>query len=142
MFYFDTTNVVYYGPKTSGSWGSGTKFNPWVFVSKTSTIGYLTPYTLQDSDNGLALGFGGGTANNITVIVPVSWKMNNTVDIINEGAGTLSIISDGTSVLHARGVASTATIHHPGQYDAVTVACRYNNVGLTAADCIVFNGVT
>lgn len=139
-FYVDLANAAIYGPKTSGAWGSAHPIQTYNF---TSQPGSTTTYALTAADNGHAYGFGAGTANNITVTVPNTLPQNFTVDIYLEGSGTLTVQSDATNpaTLHARGVASTTLITHPGTYDVVTVFCRFNGSG-SQADCFVLNGVT
>jgi hypothetical protein len=143
--YVDVANAAFYGPKSSGSWGSPQLIVTYNF---TSIVSSTVDYTLTSADNNQARGFGGGSANNINIHVPNNLAQNFTCDIYLEGSGILTFESDagtsgasGGAVLHSRGVASTTTIHHPGEYDAVTVFCRFNGTG-TQADCLVLNGVT
>jgi hypothetical protein len=96
--------------------------NEAVLTSSTATA-----YTVNTDDRYKTLVFTSGSAITVTVGTATAFEAGERVDIIQDGAGTVTISRDGTAVSFAgRGTAGTAyTIGQ--QYDAVSVVCVAQN---------------
>jgi hypothetical protein len=82
-----------------------------------------TSYTVATADRYDTLVFSAASAVTITIGTATAFEAGERVDIIQDGAGTVTIQADGTATsLFGRGTAGTAyTIGQ--QYDAVSVVC-------------------
>jgi hypothetical protein len=92
--------------------------NEAVFASSTATA-----YTVLTSDRYETLVFTAGSAVTVTFGTATAFQAGERIDILQDGAGTVTITRDGTAVsLAGRGTAGTA--YRIGQrYDAVSVVC-------------------
>jgi hypothetical protein len=96
--------------------------NEAVFASSTATS-----YTVLTSDRYETLVFTSGSAVTVSIGTATAFEAGERIDILQDGAGTVTITRDGTAVtLAGRGTAGTAyTIGQ--QYDAVSVVCVGTN---------------
>jgi len=83
----------------------------------------LTVSTVQTSDRYKILEFDNASAVTVTIGTATAFQAGERVDILQDGAGTVTIQRDGTATsLAGRGTAGTA--YKIGQrYDAVSVIC-------------------
>jgi hypothetical protein len=106
--------------------------NEVTLTSSTATAG-----TVATSDRYKTLMFTSSSAVTVTIGTATAFEAGERVDIIQDGAGTVTITRDGTVVsLAGRGTAGTA--YRIGQrYDAVSVICvgtnSYRIIGAAAA---------
>lgn len=93
----------------------------------TLTSSTATAYTVLTTDRYKTLRFTNATAGTVTIGTATAFQPGERVDIIADGAGTVTITRDGTATsLAGRGTAGTAyTIGQ--QYDAVSVVCVDTN---------------
>jgi hypothetical protein len=86
-----------------------------------------TSYALDDTDRYKTLAFTAGSAVTVTIGTATAFQAGERVDILQDGAGTVTITRDGTAItLAGRGTAGTA--YTIGQrYDAVSVVCVAEN---------------
>jgi hypothetical protein len=93
----------------------------------TLTSSTATAHTLTADDRYEMLSFTSGSAVTVTISTATAFIAGERVDILQDGAGTVTITRDGTAVtLAGRGTAGTAyTIGQ--QYDAVSVVCVAEN---------------
>jgi hypothetical protein len=96
--------------------------NEAVFASSTATS-----YTVLTSDRYETLVFTSGSAVTVSIGTATAFEAGERIDILQDGAGTVTIQRDGTAVsLAGRGTAGTA--YRIGQrYDAVSVVCVATN---------------
>ena len=96
--------------------------NEAVFASSTATT-----YTVLTSDRYETLVMAGTANSTISFSTATAFIAGERIDILQEGAGTVTIARDGTAVSFAgRGTAGTA--YTIGQrYDAVSVVCVGTN---------------
>jgi hypothetical protein len=96
--------------------------NEAVFASSTATT-----YTVLTSDRYETLVMAGTANSTISFSTATAFIAGERIDILQEGAGTVTIARDGTAVSFAgRGTAGTA--YRIGQrYDAVSVVCVGTN---------------
>jgi hypothetical protein len=96
--------------------------NEAVFASSTATT-----YTVLTSDRYETLVMAGTANSTISFSTATAFEAGERIDILQEGAGTVTIARDGTAVSFAgRGTAGTA--YTIGQrYDAVSVVCVGTN---------------
>jgi hypothetical protein len=94
-------------------------------VNLTSST--ATSYTVLTTDRYKTLVFTSADAGTVTFGTSTAFEPGERVDIIADGAGTVTITRDGTAVsLAGRGTAGTA--YTIGQrYDAVSVVCVDTN---------------
>ncbi len=93
----------------------------------TLTSSTATSYTVATADRYKTLLFSAGSAVTITIGTATAFEPGERVDLIQDGAGTVTITRDGTATtLAGRGTAGTA--YRIGQrYDAVSVVCVGTN---------------
>jgi L-ascorbate metabolism protein UlaG (beta-lactamase superfamily) len=93
----------------------------------TLTSSTATAYTVLTTDRYKTLMFTDATAVTVTFGTATAFEPGERVDILQDGAGTVTINTDGTdTTLSGRGTAGTAyTIGQ--QYDAVSVVCVDTN---------------
>jgi hypothetical protein len=91
-------------------------------TSSTATAG-----TVETADRYKTLVFTAGSAVTVTIGTATAFEPGERVDILQDGAGTVTISAESTAVtLAGRGTAGTAyTIGQ--QYDAVSVVCVAEN---------------
>jgi hypothetical protein len=96
--------------------------NEAVFASSTATS-----YTVLTSDRYETLVFTAGSAVTVSIGTATAFQAGERIDIMQDGAGTVTIQRDGTVIsLAGRGTAGTA--YRIGQrYDAVSVVCVGTN---------------
>jgi hypothetical protein len=96
--------------------------NEAIFASSTA----LT-YTVLPADRYETLLFSAGSAVTVTIGTATAFQPGERIDILQDGAGTVTITRDGTATtLAGRGTAGTA--YRIGQrYDAVSVVCVGTN---------------
>ena len=86
-----------------------------------------TAYTLTPDDRYRTISFTAGSAVTVTIGTATAFIAGERVDILRDGAGTVTINRDGTVVsLAGRGTAGTAYAIGT-RYDAVTVMCVDTN---------------
>ena len=93
----------------------------------TLTASTATAYTVATDDRYKVLSFTSGSAVTVTIGTATAFEAGERIDILQDGAGTVTITRDGTATtLAGRGTAGTAyTIGQ--QYDAVSVVCVGTN---------------
>ena len=96
--------------------------NEITLTSSTATAG-----TVETADRYKTLVFTAGSAVTVTIGTATAFEPGERVDILQDGAGTVTISAESTAVtLAGRGTAGTAyTIGQ--QYDAVSVVCVDTN---------------
>jgi hypothetical protein len=96
--------------------------NEAVFASSTATT-----YSVVPADRYETLVFTAASAVTVTIGTATSFQAGERIDILQDGAGTVTIQRDGTATtLAGRGTAGTA--YKIGQrYDAVSVICVGTN---------------
>ena len=112
---------------TAGEVLAAADVNHYLSNETTLTASTATTYTVQASDRYKILEFDGGSATTVTFSTATAFIAGERVDILQDGAGTVTITRDGTAVsLAGRGTAGTA--YRIGQrYDAVSVVCVGTN---------------
>jgi hypothetical protein len=93
----------------------------------TLTSSTATAYTLDAADRYKVLSFTSGSAVTLTIGTATAFQAGERVDILQDGAGVVTITTDSTAVtLAGRGTAGTAyTVGQ--QYDAVSLLCVDTN---------------
>ena len=96
--------------------------NEAVFASSTATT-----FTVLPADRYETLVFTAASAVTVTIGTATAFQPGERIDILQDGAGTVTITRDGTATsLAGRGTAGTA--YRVGQrYDAVSVLCVGTN---------------
>lgn len=101
--------------------GSGITINE-TQISRTVTDNAGTAYSLVSSDAGKLLRFTTATGGTVTVGTATAFANGDAVDILMDGAGTITIAAGSGVNLYGRGTAgSSYTIGQ--QYDAVSIVC-------------------
>jgi len=89
----------------------------------TLTASTAATYTVLPADRYKTLEFDSASAQTITIGTATAFQAGERVDILRDGAGTVTITRDGTATsLFGRGTAGTA-YRIASQYDAVSVIC-------------------
>jgi hypothetical protein len=93
----------------------------------TLTSSTATTYTVATADRYKTLRFTAGSAVTVTIGTATAFEAGERVDILQDGAGTVTVTRDGTATtISGRGTAGTA--YKIGQqYDAVSVVCVGTN---------------
>ena len=122
---------------TAGEVLAATDVNLYLSNETTLTVSTATTYTVQTSDRYKVLEFDSASAQTITIGTATAFQAGERVDILRDGAGTVTIQRDGTvTSLFGRGTAGTA-YRITTQYDAVTVLCvaanQYRIIGNATA---------
>jgi hypothetical protein len=108
---------------TAGEVLAAADVNLYLSNETTLTASTATTYTVQTSDRYKVLEFDNAAAQTITIGTATAFQAGERVDILRDGAGTVTITRDGTATsLFGRGTAGTA-YRITTQYDAVTVLC-------------------
>jgi hypothetical protein len=108
---------------TAGEVLAAADVNTYLSNEVTLTVSTATSYTVATSDRYKILEFDSGSAVTVTIGTATAFQAGERVDILQDGAGTVTITRDGTATsLAGRGTAGTA--YKIGQrYDAVSVIC-------------------
>jgi hypothetical protein len=108
---------------TAGEVLAAADVNLYLSNEVTLTMSTATTYTVQTSDRYKILEFDSASNTTITIGTATAFQAGERVDILQDGAGTVTITRDGTATsLAGRGTAGTA--YRIGQrYDAVSVIC-------------------
>lgn len=101
--------------------------NTYLSNEVTLTSSTATSYTVATADRYKTLMFTSGSAVTVSIGTATAFEPGERVDILQDGAGALTINRSGTVVaLAGRGLAGTA--YRLGQrYEAVTVLCVATN---------------
>jgi hypothetical protein len=112
---------------TAGEVLAAADVNTYLSNETTLTVSTATTYTVAASDRYKILEFDSGSAVTVTIGTATAFQAGERVDILMDGAGTVTIQRDGTATsLFGRGTAGTA--YKIGQrYDAVSVICVASN---------------
>jgi hypothetical protein len=112
---------------TAGEVLAAADVNLYLSNEVTLTASTATTYTVLTSDRYKILEFDSASTSTVTIGTATSFIAGERVDILQDGAGTVTITRDGTAVsLAGRGTAGTA--YRIGQrYDAVSVVCVGTN---------------
>ena len=112
---------------TAGEVLAAADVNLYLSNEQNLTASTATSYTVLTTDRYKILEFDGGSATTVTFSTATAFIAGERVDILQDGAGTVTITRDGTAVsLVGRGTAGTA--YRIGQrYDAVSVVCVGTN---------------
>jgi hypothetical protein len=112
---------------TAGEVLAASDVNLYLSNEQNLTASTATSYTVLTTDRYKILEFDGGSATTVTFSTATAFIAGERVDILQDGAGTVTITRDGTVVsLAGRGTAGTA--YRIGQrYDAVSVICVGTN---------------
>ena len=112
---------------TAGEVLAASDVNQFLSNEVTLTASTATSYTVLTTDRYKILEFDGGSATTVTISTATAFEPGERVDILQDGAGTVTITRSGTAVsLAGRGTAGTA--YRIGQrYDAVSVICVGTN---------------
>lgn len=108
---------------TAGEVLAAADVNLYLSNEVTLTASTVTAYTVTSSDRYKILEFDNASAVTVTIGTATAFQAGERVDILQDGAGTVTIQRDGTATsLAGRGTAGTA--YKIGQrYDAVSVIC-------------------
>ena len=112
---------------TAGEVLSAADVNSYLSSEIIQTDSTATAYTVDTTDRYSVMRFTSADAVTITLGTATAFQAGERVDILQDGAGTVTITTDSTAVtLAGRGTAGTAyTIGQ--QYDAVSVVCVDTN---------------
>jgi len=112
---------------TAGEVLAAADVNLYLSNEVTLTASTANTYTVATEDRYKVLSFTSGSAVTVTIGTATAFQAGERLDILQDGAGTVTITRDGTAVtLAGRGTAGTAyTIGQ--QYDAVSVVCVAEN---------------
>jgi hypothetical protein len=112
---------------TAGEVLAAADVNQFLSNEITLTASTATSYTVLTSDRYKILEFDSASNTTVTLSTDTAFVAGERVDILRDGAGTVTITRDGTAVsLAGRGTAGTA--YTIGQrYDAVSVICVGTN---------------
>jgi hypothetical protein len=108
---------------TAGEVLAAADVNTYLSNEVTLTVSTATTYTVATADRYKILEFDSVSAVTVTIGTATAFQAGERVDILQDGAGTVTIQRDGTAtILAGRGTAGTA--YRIGQrYDAVSVIC-------------------
>jgi len=112
---------------TAGEVLAAADVNLYLSNEVTLTASTATTYTVLTSDRYKILEFDSASNTTVTLSTDTAFVAGERVDILQDGAGTVTITRSGTAVsLAGRGTAGTA--YTIGQrYDAVSVICVGTN---------------
>ena len=112
---------------TAGEVLAASDVNQYLSNEQNLTASTATSYTVLTSDRYKILEFDSASNTTVTIGTATAFQAGERVDILQDGAGTVTITRDGTAVsLAGRGTAGTA--YTIGQrYDAVSVVCVGTN---------------
>jgi hypothetical protein len=112
---------------TAGEVLAAADVNLYLSNEVTLTASTATSYTVLTSDRYKILEFDSASNTTVTIGTATAFQAGERIDILQDGAGTVTITRDGTAVsLAGRGTAGTA--YTIGQrYEAVSVVCVGSN---------------
>jgi hypothetical protein len=112
---------------TAGEVLAAADVNLYLSNEVTLTASTATTYTVLTSDRYKILEFDSASNTTVSIGTATAFEPGERIDILQDGAGTVTITRDGTVVsLAGRGTAGTA--YTIGQrYDAVSVVCVGTN---------------
>jgi hypothetical protein len=112
---------------TAGEVLAAADVNLYLSNEVTLTASTATSYTVLTSDRYKILEFDSASNTTVTLSTDTAFVAGERVDILQDGAGTVTITRSGTAIsLAGRGTAGTA--YRIGQrYDAVSVVCVGTN---------------
>jgi hypothetical protein len=112
---------------TAGEVLAAADVNLYLSNEVTLTASTATTYTVLTSDRYKILEFDSASNSTVTIGTATAFQAGERVDILQDGAGTVRIVREGTAIsLAGRGTAGTA--YTIGQrYDAVSVICVGTN---------------
>ena len=112
---------------TAGEVLAAADVNLYLSNEVTLTASTATTYTVLTGDRYKILEFDSASNTTVSIGTATAFQAGERVDILQDGAGTVTITRDGTVVsLAGRGTAGTA--YRIGQrYDAVSVVCVGTN---------------
>jgi hypothetical protein len=112
---------------TAGDVLAAADVNLYLSNEVTLTASTAATYTVATADRYKVLSFTSGSAVTVTIGTATAFQAGERIDILQDGAGTVTITRDGTATtLAGRGTAGTA--YRIGQqYDAVSVVCVGTN---------------
>jgi hypothetical protein len=112
---------------TAGEVLAAADVNLYLSNETTLTVSTATTYTVLTGDRYKILEFDSASNQTVSIGTATAFQAGERVDILQDGAGTVTITRDGTVVsLAGRGTAGTA--YRIGQrYDAVSVICVGTN---------------
>jgi hypothetical protein len=112
---------------TAGDVLAAADVNLYLSNEVTLTASTANAYTVATDDRYKVLSFTSGSAVTVTIGTATAFQAGERVDILRDGAGTVTITRDGTATtLAGRGTAGTAYVVGT-QYDAVSVICVGSN---------------
>ena len=112
---------------TAGEVLAAADVNLYLSNEVTLTSSTATTYTVATADRYKTLRFTAASAVTVTIGTATAFQAGERVDIIRDGAGTVTITRDGTATtLAGRGTAGTAYAIG-SQYDAVSIVCVDTN---------------
>jgi len=108
---------------TAGEVLAAADVNTFLSNEITLTSSTATAYTVLTADRYKTLLFSAGSAVTVTIGTATAFQAGERVDILQDGAGTVTVTRDGTATtISGRGTAGTA--YTIGQrFDAVSVVC-------------------
>ena len=108
---------------TAGEVLAASDVNLYLSNETTLTASTAATYTVATTDRYKILEFDSASAVTVTIGTATAFEAGERVDILRDGAGTVTITRDGTATsLFGRGTAGTA-YRITSQYDAVSVIC-------------------
>jgi len=112
---------------TAGEVLAAADVNLYLSNETTLTVSTAASYTVLTSDRYKILEFDSASAQTVTFSTATAFEAGERVDILRDGAGTVTINRASTAVsIFGRGTAGTA-YRITSQYDAVSVICVANN---------------
>jgi hypothetical protein len=112
---------------TAGEVLAAADVNQFLSNETTLTASTVTAYTVTTSDRYKILEFDSASAQTVTISTATAFEPGERVDILRDGAGTVTINRASTAVsILGRGTAGTAYAIGT-RYDAVTVLCVSSN---------------
>ena len=100
--------------------------NTYLSNEQDSAVSTATAYTVQTDDRYQVLFFTAASAVAVTVGTATAFEVGERVDIIQDGAGTVTITAGSGVTFGGAGTAGTAYTLN-AQYDAATVICKASN---------------
>lgn len=108
---------------TAGEVLAAADVNTYLSNEISLTTSTAATYTVLTADRYKILEFDSASAQTVTIGTATAFQAGERVDILRDGAGTVTITRDGTATsLFGRGTAGTA-YRITSQYDAVSVIC-------------------
>ena len=112
---------------TAGEVLAAADVNLYLSNEVTLTASTATTYTVLTSDRYKILEFDSASNTTVSIGTATAFQAGERVDILRDGAGTVTIARDGTVVSFA-GRGTAGTVYTIGQrYDAVSVICVGTN---------------